>query len=131
MGGVPSLGACCLSRLLLSRRYAIGVPKTFQKDHSNIPGPKSDVVQQVELWMLGVPPLIPLTVHAGVPFIVLVAIMLGIGLIALDPPTVLFGIFCVYGLSGYVIYAWCKSKGRPVSVISTSTDEPDERGLHQ
>jgi CDP-diacylglycerol---serine O-phosphatidyltransferase len=66
-----------------------------------------------------------------VPFIVLVAIMLGIGLIALDPPTVLFGIFCVYGLSGYVIYGWRKAKGRPVSVISTSTEEPDERGLHQ
>ena len=24
-----------------------------------------------------------------------------------------------------------KAKGKPVSVISTSTDEPDERGLHQ
>jgi CDP-diacylglycerol--serine O-phosphatidyltransferase len=43
----------------------------------------------------------------------------------------LFGAFCVYGLSSYVIYAWRKAKGKPVSVISTSTDEPDERGLHQ
>jgi CDP-diacylglycerol--serine O-phosphatidyltransferase len=67
----------------------------------------------------------------SVPFIVLVAIMLGIGLAALDPARVLFGVFCVYGLSGYAIYAWRKSKGKPVSVISVSTDEPDERGLHQ
>jgi CDP-diacylglycerol--serine O-phosphatidyltransferase len=67
----------------------------------------------------------------SVPFIVLVVIMLGIGLAALDPARVLFGVFCVYGLSGYVIYAWRKAKGRPASVISTSTDEPDERGLHQ
>lgn len=67
----------------------------------------------------------------SVPFIVLVVIMLGIGLAALDPARVLFGVFCVYGLSGYVIYAWRKAKGKPVSVISTSTDEPDERGLHQ
>ncbi len=67
----------------------------------------------------------------SVPFIVLVAIMLSIGLVALDPPSVLFAIFCAYGLSGYVIYGWRKYKGRPVSVISTSTDEPDERGLHQ
>ena len=67
----------------------------------------------------------------SVPFIVLVAIMLGIGLAALDPARVLFGVFCVYGLSGYAIYAWRKAKGRPASVISTSTDEPDERGLHQ
>jgi CDP-diacylglycerol--serine O-phosphatidyltransferase len=43
---------------------------------------------------------------------------------------VLFGLFVVYGLSGYALYAWRKSKGRPTSVISTSTDEPDERGLH-
>jgi CDP-diacylglycerol--serine O-phosphatidyltransferase len=67
----------------------------------------------------------------SVPFIVLVVIMLGIGLVALDPPTMLFVIFCVYGLSGYAVYAWRKAKGKPVSVISTSTDEPDERGLHQ
>jgi len=67
----------------------------------------------------------------SVPFIVLVVMMLGIGLAALDPARVLFGVFCVYGLSGYVIYAWRKAKGKPVSVISTSTDEPDERGLHQ
>ncbi|MFT7723444.1 MAG: CDP-diacylglycerol--serine O-phosphatidyltransferase [Roseateles sp.] len=67
----------------------------------------------------------------SVPFIVLVLIMLGIGLAALDPSRVLFGAFCAYGLSGYVIYAWRKAKGRPASVISTSTDEPDERGLHQ
>jgi len=66
----------------------------------------------------------------SVPFIVLVAIMLAIGVAALDPARVLFGVFCIYGLSGYVIYAWRKAKGRPVSVISTSTDEPDERGLH-
>jgi CDP-diacylglycerol--serine O-phosphatidyltransferase len=65
-----------------------------------------------------------------VPFIVIVAIALGIALIALDPPRVLFAIFCVYGLSGYVVYAWQKFKGRPVSVIAISTDEPDEKGLH-
>ena len=65
-----------------------------------------------------------------VPFIVIVAIALGIALIALDPPRVLFAIFCLYGLSGYVVYAWRKFKGRPVSVIAISTDEPDEKGLH-
>ena len=30
-----------------------------------------------------------------------------------------------------VVYAIRKSKGRPVSVIATSTDEPDEQGLHR
>jgi len=66
-----------------------------------------------------------------VPFVVLVAIALGIVLVALDPPLMLFVIFCAYGLSGYAVYGWRKLKGRPVSVISTSTEEPDEQGLHR
>jgi CDP-diacylglycerol--serine O-phosphatidyltransferase len=56
---------------------------------------------------------------------------LGIALISLDPPRVLFGLFCLYGLSGYAMYAWRKFRGERVSVIATSTDDPDEMGLHQ
>lgn len=67
----------------------------------------------------------------SVPFIVIVAIALGIAVINIHPPTVLFGLFCIYGLSGYVVYAYKRMKGKPVSVIATSTDEPDEKGLHQ
>jgi CDP-diacylglycerol--serine O-phosphatidyltransferase len=67
----------------------------------------------------------------SVPFIVVVAIALGIALVALDPPRVLFAIFCIYGLSGYGVYAYRKMKGKPVSVIATSTDEPDEIDLHR
>jgi CDP-diacylglycerol--serine O-phosphatidyltransferase len=66
-----------------------------------------------------------------VPFVVIVAIALGIAIINLDPPRVLFAIFCAYGLSGYGVYVWRKMKGRPVSVIATSTDDPEEKGLHQ
>jgi CDP-diacylglycerol---serine O-phosphatidyltransferase len=65
-----------------------------------------------------------------VPFAVIVAIALLIALVNVHPPMVLFGMFCIYGLSGYVIYAWRKAKGQPTSVIATSTDEPDEKGLH-
>ena len=66
-----------------------------------------------------------------VPFIVIVAIALGIALIAIDPPRTIFGIFCVYGLSGYAVYLYKRAKGRPTSVIATSTDDPDEIGLHR
>jgi CDP-diacylglycerol---serine O-phosphatidyltransferase len=66
-----------------------------------------------------------------VPFIVIVAIALAIALVALDPPKVLFAVFCAYGLSGYAIYGWKKMKGKRVSVIATSTDDPDEAGLHR
>lgn len=67
----------------------------------------------------------------SVPFIVIVAIALGIAVINIHPPTVLFALFCIYGVSGYVVYAYKKAKGKPVSVIATSTDEPDEAGLHR
>ena len=66
-----------------------------------------------------------------VPFIVIVAIALAIAVVALDPPRVLFAIFCAYGLSGYAIYGWRKMKGKRASVIATSTDDPDEQGLHR
>jgi CDP-diacylglycerol--serine O-phosphatidyltransferase len=67
----------------------------------------------------------------SVPFAVIVLIALGIAAINIDPPTVLFGLFVLYGLSGYALYGWRRFKGQQTSVISTSTDEPDERGLHK
>ena len=67
----------------------------------------------------------------SVPFIVIVAIALGIALINVHPPIVLFGLFVIYGASGYAVYVWRRLKGKPVSVIATSTDEPDEEGLHR
>ena len=66
-----------------------------------------------------------------VPFIVIVAIALGIAVITIHPPIVLFGVFVVYGLSGYAVFAWKWRQGKRVSVISTSTDEPEEAGLHR
>jgi CDP-diacylglycerol--serine O-phosphatidyltransferase len=67
----------------------------------------------------------------SVPFVVIVLLAVGIAVINIDPPTVMFGLFVVYGLSGYVVYAVRKGRGLQTSVISTSTDEPDERGLHK
>ena len=67
----------------------------------------------------------------SVPFIVIVAIALAIAIINLHPPLVLFSLFVFYGLSGYAVYVWKRRTGRPVSVIATSLDEPDEQGLHR
>lgn len=67
----------------------------------------------------------------SVPFVVIVAIALVIALINLHVPGMLFGLFVIYGLSGYAVYAYRRAKGKPVSVIATSTDEPDEAGLHR
>ena len=66
----------------------------------------------------------------SVPFVVLVLIALLLAVISIEPATMLFILFVGYGLSGYVIYAWRRARGEQVSIVSTSTDEPDERGLH-
>ncbi|MCX8520323.1 MAG: CDP-diacylglycerol--serine O-phosphatidyltransferase, partial [Rhodoferax sp.] len=66
----------------------------------------------------------------SVPFVVIVAVALVIAVVNIDPPKVIFGLFVGYGLSGYVVYAVRKARGLQTSVISTSTDEPEERGLH-
>jgi CDP-diacylglycerol--serine O-phosphatidyltransferase len=72
-----------------------------------------------------------LSMKRSVPFVVIVLIALGIAVINIDPPSVIFGLFVAYGLSGYVVYGWRRARGVRTSLISTSTDEPEERGLHQ
>jgi len=67
----------------------------------------------------------------SVPFAVIVLIALIIAVITIHPPIVLFAVFVIYSVSGYAVYAYRKAKGVHTSVISTSTDEPDERGLHK
>jgi CDP-diacylglycerol--serine O-phosphatidyltransferase len=67
----------------------------------------------------------------SVPFVVIVLIALGIAVINIHPPIVMFGVFLVYGFSGYVVYVVRRARGIRTSVISTSTDEPEERGLHR
>ncbi len=67
----------------------------------------------------------------SVPFVVLVLAALLMAVISIEPATMLFVLFVGYALSGYLIYAWRRAKGEPVSIVSTSTDEPDERGLHE
>ena len=71
-----------------------------------------------------------ISMKRSVPFAVIVLVALGIAVINIHPPTVMFALFVMYGLSGYAVYGWRKTKGLQTSVISTSTDEPDERGLH-
>jgi CDP-diacylglycerol--serine O-phosphatidyltransferase len=67
----------------------------------------------------------------SVPFAVIVMLALVIAVINIHPPIVLFSLFMFYGISGYALYAWRRTQGLQTSVISTSTDEPDEQGLHK
>jgi len=66
----------------------------------------------------------------SVPFAVLIAAALLLAVVSVEPATVLFLIFVAYALSGYVVYVWRRAKGQYASIVSTSTDEPDERGWH-
>ena len=66
----------------------------------------------------------------SVPFAAIILIVLGIAIVNIHTPTVLFAVFAIYGFSGYVVYVVRKAKGQQTSVISTSKDEPEERGLH-
>ena len=72
-----------------------------------------------------------LQMRRSVPFVVIVLIVLAIGVVNIHPPTGLFGAFMLYGLSGYAVYGLRKARGLRTSVISMSTEEPEEKGLHQ
>jgi CDP-diacylglycerol--serine O-phosphatidyltransferase len=106
------------------------------KDVSQIPGlawVAFGVTIYAGLTMVTNAPFYSFKVWGGrrtVPFAVIVGIALVIALVNVHPPIVLFAMFCLYGLSGYAIYAWRKAKGQRTSVIATSTDEPEEKGLH-
>jgi len=59
----------------------------------------------------------------SVPFIAVFVIALVLALLAIDPPKVLWPIFVIYGLSGYAVYVWQRSKGKPVSIIPLDDDD--------
>ncbi len=59
----------------------------------------------------------------SVPFIAIFVIVLVFVLVSSDPPKVLFGMFVLYGLSGYVIYFWRLFKGKPVSILQTTESD--------
>ena len=60
-----------------------------------------------------------------VPFIAPFLIVLGYVAVSYDPPKALFGLFVVYGLSGYVVLLWRWRKGRPISLVQTKQDHSE------
>lgn len=53
----------------------------------------------------------------AVPFMAILLVVLIFVMISSDPPKVLFGIFLIYGISGYVIYAWRFFRGQRQSIF--------------
>src|SRR5450830_1667740 len=58
-----------------------------------------------------------------VPFIAALLVVVALVAISSDPSKVLFGLFVLYGVSGYIVYAWRKIKGKPVSIVQTEHEE--------
>ena len=158
-GWVAAFVYCACAALRLAR-FNVNTTVVDKRYFQGLPSPAAAALVTGFIWImteLGVAgptvawPMFVLALYAGltmvsnvpfysfkdiqmkksVPFAVIVLIALGIAVINIHPPVVLFGVFVIYGLSGYAVYGWRKAKGKPTSVISTSTDEPDERGLHQ
>ncbi len=66
-------------------------------------------------------------IRKSVPFIAVILVVLIFVTISFDPPKVLFGLFVIYGISGYVVYLWQKLKGKPVSIVQTEEDHHEEK----
>jgi len=157
-GWIAAFVYCACAALRLAR-FNVNTTVVDKRFFQGLPSPAAAALVAGFIWLMteaGIPPsdvtwvMFVLTLYTGltmvtnvpfysfkdlslkksVPFAAIVLVALGIAIINIHPPTVLFGLFVVYGLSGYAVYVWRKSKGKPTSVISTSTDEPDERGLH-
>jgi len=63
----------------------------------------------------------------SVPFIAIFLIVLIFVAVSSDPPKVLFGLFVIYGLSGYGVFFWHWFNGKPVSIVETSDDPGIEK----
>src|SRR3989344_5173078 len=108
-GWIAAFVYCACAALRLAR-FNVNTGVVDKRYFQGLPSPAAAALVAGFIWLL---------------------IALGIAIINIHPPIVLFGVFVFYGLSGYGVYAWRKAKGQHSSVISTSTDEPDERGLHK
>ena len=157
-GWIASFVYCACAALRLAR-FNVNTAVVDKRYFQGLPSPAAAALLAGFIWLmtdLGVKgpsvawPMFALALYSGltmvtnvpfysfkdvhmkksVPFAVIVSIALAIAIINIDPPIVMFAVFVVYGFSGYAIYIWRKAKGVQTSVISTSTEEPDERGLH-
>ncbi|WP_374260409.1 CDP-diacylglycerol--serine O-phosphatidyltransferase [Zoogloea sp.] len=64
-----------------------------------------------------------INLRRSVPFIVIIAFVLGFLLVSSYPPGVLFGLFLCYAVSGYVLGVWNWIKGRRRGAASVATPE--------
>ncbi|MBS4096904.1 MAG: CDP-diacylglycerol--serine O-phosphatidyltransferase [Sulfuricella sp.] len=64
-----------------------------------------------------------INLRKSVPFVGLLLLVLAFVLISLDPPQVLFGMFVLYGLSGYILWAVTKLQSKKAPPDNGSTPD--------
>jgi CDP-diacylglycerol--serine O-phosphatidyltransferase len=158
-GWIAAFVYCACAALRLAR-FNVNTAVVDKRFFQGLPSPAAAALVAGFIWLMTeyeikpyevVWPMFALSLYAGltmvtnvpfysfkdiqmkksVPFAVIVLIALGIAVINIHPPVVIFSIFVIYGISGYALYGWRKAKGQRASMISTSTDEPEESGLHR
>ena len=69
-----------------------------------------------------------INLRRSVPFIFVIGVVLLFVLVSSDPPVVLFSLFVLYGLSGYVVWAWRLKSGRsaPWREVPDARESPPE-----
>lgn len=69
-----------------------------------------------------------INLRRSVPFIFVIGVVLLFVLVSSDPPVVLFSLFVLYGLSGYVVWAWRLKSGRsaPWREVPAARESPPE-----
>lgn len=67
----------------------------------------------------------------SVPFVAVFLVVLMYVAVVSDPPKVLFSLFVMYALSGYVLLLWRWRKGRPVSLIQTKIEDAHDNASKQ
>ncbi len=69
-------------------------------------------------------------IHKPVPYAAIILFALVLVFVAIDPPMVLFGLFLLFGLSGYAVYFWRVIKGKPVSIVEAKAKRGDQNEPH-
>jgi CDP-diacylglycerol--serine O-phosphatidyltransferase len=62
-----------------------------------------------------------INLRRSVPFVAVLVLVLAFVLVSSDPPLVLFSLFVLYGLSGYVVWAW-RARTGAVSIVASSPE---------
>ena len=65
--------------------------------------------------------------RSSVPFIAPLLVVFGYVAIVSDPHRVLFGLFVLYGVSGYAVLLWRWRSGRPISIVQITDDHHDDK----